>query len=582
MHRVRPACFILIVALVLTVWGSACTRTVVQEVASPRPVVAEKGMVVSARVEASQAGIEILKKGGNGVDAAVAVGFALAVVHPAAGNLGGGGFMVIRFADGDATTFDYREKAPRAATRTMYLDSAGAAVSRLSREGHLASGVPGSPAGLILAHQRYGRLSLSDVMAPAIRLADRGFRLSADDVAGFNRRFRTWSQFEGTKKYFTRGSPDRPYQPGELFVQKDLADVLRRIRDRGHDGFYRGTTAELIAEEMERGGGLIDLGDLAAYEAVEREPVTGSYRGHKVIAMRPPSSGGVALIQLLNAVEPHDIRGLGYHSSSTIHLMGEGMRRVYADRSEWLGDPDFFDVPVEALIDKSYMRERMSDFDPYRADSSMDILHGEPLAVESAESTETTHYSVVDADGNAVSVTTTINGSYGSDVVIDGAGFFMNNEMDDFAVKPGVPNMYGLVGSRANAIEPGKRMLSSMTPTILESPDGQLFMVIGSPGGARIITIVFQVIMNVIDHGMDIQEAVSARRVHHQWKPDVLEYEPLALPEDVQRNLVERGWGLEAEGRWGRADGITVHHTGSVVRLEGGADPRGEDVAVGF
>ena len=579
MYRLRSASIFLVAALLVGVWGSGCTRTVIQEVAAPRPVTAENGMVVSARMEASQAGLEILKQGGNGVDAAVAVGFALAVVHPAAGNVGGGGFMVIRFADGEATTFDYREKAPAAARSTMYLDTTGAAISRLSREGHLASGVPGSPAGLLLAHQRYGELPLKDVIAPAIRLADKGFRLSSDNAAGFNRRYRTWSQFESTKKYFTKGSPDRQYQPGELFVQEDLADILRRIRDRGHDGFYRGETAELIAAEMERGGGLITMEDLAAYEAVEREPVIGSYRGHKIVAMRPPSSGGIALIQLLNAVEPHDIRGLGYHSSSTIHLMGEAMRRVYADRAEWLGDPDYFDVPLEALIEKSYMRERMSDFDPYEADFSADIMHGEPLAVES---TETTHYSVVDTEGNAVSVTTTINGSYGSDVVVDGAGFFLNNEMDDFAVKPGVPNMYGLLGSQANAIEPGKRMLSSMTPTILEDPEGRLFMVIGSPGGSRIITIVFQVIMNVIDHRMDIQEAVSARRVHHQWLPDVLEHEALALPEDVQRNLIERGWALDAEGRWGRADGITVHHDGDVVQMQGGADPRGEDVAVGF
>lgn len=579
MKKFRTTFAALLIVLFGGISGVACTRVVVQELAVPRSITAHNGMVVSAKPEASQAGLEILKQGGNGIDAAVAVGFALAVVHPAAGNVGGGGFMVIRFADGETTSFDYREKAPAAATRTMFLDASGEPVSDLSREGHLASGVPGSPAGLLLAHERYGKLPLDDVMAPAIRLADEGFRLSTGNAAGFNRRFRVWSQFEGTRKYFTKGSPDRQYQAGELFVQKDLADVLRRIRDSGHDGFYRGRTAELIAAEMERGGGLITLDDLASYEAVEREPISGTYREHTIISMPPPSSGGVALIQLLNAVEPYDVRGLGYQSSSTVHLMGEAMRRVYADRAEWLGDPDYFDVPVEALVEKSYMRDRMSDFDPYEADSSAEIDHGNPLAMES---TETTHYSVVDSEGNAVSVTTTINGSYGSDVVVDGAGFFLNNEMDDFVAKPGVPNMYGLLGSEANEIEPGKRMLSSMTPTIIEDPEGRLFMVIGSPGGGRIITIVFQVILNVIDHEMDIQEAVNARRVHHQWQPEVLSYEALGLPEDVRRNLITRGWALEERRQWGRADGITVHHLGDGVLLRGGADRRGEDVAVGF
>ncbi len=569
--------FVLLVAVGL--WAAGCTRTVVRTTSVPGPVTAQNGMVVSAESEASQAGVEILQKGGNAVDAAVATGFALAVVHPAAGNVGGGGFMVIRFDDGRTTTFDYREKAPAAASRDMYLDENGEVVEGLSRRGYLASGVPGSPAGLLLAHQRYGSLSLDDVMAPAIRLAAKGYRLSRADARSFNRNYSGFSRYPGTKKYFTKGSPDLQYEEGELFVQKDLADVLRRIRDRGRDGFYRGRTAELIAAEMERGGGLITLEDLANYEAVEREPVESTYRDYRIISMRPPSSGGVAVAQLLNAVEPYDLGEMGYNSSATVHLMGEAMRRVYADRAEWLGDPDHFDVPVEALIGKDYMHRRMTSFDPQRADSSSDVTYGDPLAYES---TETTHYSVVDREGNAVSVTTTINGSYGSDVVVDGAGFFLNNEMDDFAAKPGVPNMFGLLGSEANAIQPGKRMLSSMTPTILEDPEGRLFMVIGSPGGGRIITIVYQVIMNVIDHGMNIQQAVNAGRVHHQWLPDVLEYEPLALQRDVQENLLDRGWELEVDGPWGRADGIVVQYLPDGVLLEGGADPRGEDIAVGY
>lgn len=577
--RSRSIALVFVLLGAVGVWASGCTRTVVRKAAVPGPVAAQNGMVVSAEADASEAGIEVLQKGGNAIDAAVATGFALAVVHPAAGNVGGGGFMVIRLRDGRTTTFDYREKAPAAATRDMYLDSTGAFVRGPSRTGHLASGVPGSPAGLILAHERYGKLPLDEVMAPAIRLAEKGYRLSRADARSFNRNYDNFARFESTKKYFTKGSPDLQYEEGELFVQKDLADVLRRIRDRGRDGFYQGKTAELIAAEMERGGGLITLEDLANYEAVEREPVESTYRGYHVISMRPPSSGGVALAQLLNAVEPYDVGEMGFHSSATVHLMGEAMRRVYADRAKWLGDPDYFDVPVDALIEKEYMQNRMLSFNPERADSSSDVTHGHPLA---HESTETTHYSVVDRDGNAVSVTTTINGGYGSDVVVDGAGFFLNNEMDDFSAKPGVPNMYGLLGSEANAIEPGKRMLSSMTPTIIENPDGELFMVIGSPGGGRIITIVYQVIMNVIDHGMDIQEAVNAGRIHHQWLPDVLEYEPLALPADVQENLRDRGWDLEIDGPWGRADGIVVRHNPDGVVFKGGADPRGEDIAVGY
>lgn len=563
----------------MIIWASGCTRTVVRTTTVPGPVTAHNGMVVSAESEASQVGVEVLQKGGNAVDAAVATGFALAVVHPTAGNVGGGGFMVVRFDDGRTTTFDYREKAPAAASRDMYLDESGDVVEGLSRRGYLASGVPGSPAGLLLAHERYGRLSLDEVMAPAIRLAAEGYRLSRGKAASFNRNYERFTRYPGTKRYFTKGRPDLQYDEGELFVQKDLADVLRRIRDRGRDGFYRGKTAELIVAEMERGGGIITLEDLANYEAVEREPLESTYRDHRIISMRPPSSGGIALAQLLNAVETHDIREMGYNASATVHLMGEAMRRVYADRAEWLGDPDYYDVPIESLIDKEYMEQRMATFDPQRADSSVQVSHGDPLAYES---TETTHYSVVDREGNAVSVTTTINGGYGSYVVVDGAGFFLNNEMDDFSAKPGVPNMFGLVGSEANAIEPGKRMLSSMTPTIVEDPEGRLFMVIGSPGGGRIITIVYQVMLNVIDHGMNIQQAVNAGRVHHQWLPDVLEYEPLALARDVQENLSGRGWELEVDGPWGRADGIVVRYVPDGVLLEGGADPRGEDVAVGY
>lgn len=564
---------------------------------APDPLRARNGMVVSAHVDASAAGVEVLKKGGNAVDAAVATGFALAVVYPVAGNIGGGGFMVIRDADGTATTFDYREKAPAAAHRDMYLDAEGNAVAALSRRGYLASGVPGSVAGMLLAHERQGKLPLKDVLAPAIRLAEKGFVLTHRHASRFNAYYDRFSEFESTAKYFTQGSKDEVYEEGDVFVQKDLANVLKRIQKEGRDGFYKGKTADLIVAEMERGGGLITHADLEAYEAVERAPIVGSYRGHKIISMPPASSGGIAIVQLLNAMEPYNISEMGFGSSATIHLMGEAMRRVYADRAQWLGDSDFFPVPISELTQKSYMRDRMADFNPYRADTSETVTHGDPYAFESSE---TTHYSVVDAEGNAVSVTTTINGGFGSMVVVDGAGFFLNNEMDDFSAKPGVPNMFGLVGSEANAIAPGKRMLSSMTPTIVEDPQGRLKMVIGTPGGSTIITTVFQVILNVVDHGMDIQQAISAHRVHHQWLPDRLYHENGMLARDVVRNLELRGWTLtERSGYSGRADGITVLYEGTdaytdpsgLDRLEttstqrlylGGADPRGEDAAVGY
>ncbi|GAB5521190.1 MAG: gamma-glutamyltransferase [Rhodothermales bacterium] len=563
----------------------------------PPPLAAENGMVVSAHIEASKAGVEVLKQGGNAIDAAVATGFALAVTYPVAGNVGGGGFMVIREADGTARSYDYREKAPAAAHRDMYLDENGDAVAMLSRRGYLASGVPGAVAGMLKAHAAHGTLPLRDVLAPAVRLAAEGFVLTERHADRFNAYYGVFSEFESTAKYFTKPDTTQQYEAGEVFKQPDLADVLRRIQREGHDGFYKGKTADLIVAEMERGGGLITHADLAAYQAVEREPVTGTYRGHKIISMHPPSSGGVALMQLLNAVEPYDLSTMGFNSSATVHLMGEAMRRAYADRAEWLGDPDFFPVPIAELTSKAYTTQRMLDFNPYRADTSEHLAHGNPYA---HESTETTHYSVVDAEGNAVSVTTTINGGFGSMVVVDGAGFFLNNEMDDFSAKPGVPNMFGLVGNEANAIEPGKRMLSSMTPTIVEDADGRLLMVIGTPGGSTIITTVFQVILNVIDHGMNIQEAIAAPRVHHQWLPDVLLYERDGLAQDVITNLELRGWTLrERGGTSGRADGIvveyftrdsfvdpsgldTIEQTRAGRRYLGAPDFRGEDAAVGY
>ncbi len=561
------------------------------------PVEAENGMVVSAHMDASAAGIAMLKQGGNAVDAAVATGFALAVTFPVAGNIGGGGFMVLRMADGTTTTFDYREMAPGAASRDMYLDEEGNYLPNLSRRGYLASGVPGSVAGLLKAHETYGRLPREAVLAPAIQLARDGFVLSKRHAERFNGFYKTFSEFESTAHYFTKGDSTKKYQPQEVFKQPDLARVLERIARQGRDGFYKGKTADLIVAEMQRGGGLITHADLEDYEAVERPPVIGRYRGYRVLSMAPPSSGGVALMQLLNAVAPYPLEEMGWRSSETVHLMGEAMRRVYADRAQWLGDPDFIEVPVSELIDPEYTAMRMADFSPYRADSSTAITHGNPYVHEPQE---TTHYSVVDEEGNAASVTTTINGAYGSFVVVDGAGFFLNNEMDDFSAKPGEPNMFGLVGTEANAIAPGKRMLSSMTPTIVEDPQGRLFMVIGSPGGSTIITTVFQVMLHVIDHGMSIQEAVAVPRIHHQWLPDMMFYEPFALQPDVIRNLEVRGWMMmPRRGYSGRADGILVQYENissildpfglseTIIQQErrlllGGPDPRGEDAAVGY
>lgn len=570
----------------LVFWGMLLALGASAQVGEvPYPYRAYRGLVVAEHAAAAAAGLEVLQRGGNAVDAAVATGFALAVVLPSAGNLGGGGFMVIRFADGRATTIDFRETAPRAATRDMFLDAHGRFVPERSQEGYLAVGVPGTVAGLLLAHARYGRLSRSEVLAPAIRLAETGFQLTRTQAAQLNTLRTAFLRYPSTRKYFTK---DQPFREGERFIQKDLAQTLRRIRDEGVDDFYRGQTADLIVAEMQRGGGLITHEDLATYRAVERPPVVGTYRGYRILSMGPPSAGGIGLIQLLNAVEPFDISRMGFGSSATLHLMAEAMRCVYADRAYWLGDPDFVTIPVQGLLSKAYMRQRMAHFRLEQTDTTHCRLHGDPLAFESQE---TTHYSVVDEEGNAVSVTTTLNGSYGALVVVDGAGFFLNNEMDDFSAAPGVPNLYGLIGSEANAIAPGKRMLSSMTPTIIEDPQGRLFLVLGTPGGATIVTTVFQLVLNVIDHGMNIQQAVLAPRIHHQGWPPVLYYERRGFPMDVIENLKRRGWNvLEREGTSGRAHAIQVLYDPDPLAPRpytervylAGVDPRGEGAAAGY
>ena len=555
---------------------------------APIPEYAANGMVVSAKSFASEAGVEMLKKGGNAVDAAVATGFALAVVHPWAGNIGGGGFMVIRQPDGSVTTIDHREDAPSGATQEVYLDDDSNAVRERSRRGYLASGVPGTVAGLLMALDKYGTLDRETVMAPAIRLARKGFPLPHALATDMNGAYADFAEFPATKKYFTKGDSTKKFRAGERFVQKDLARTLERIKEKGKAGFYKGKTAELLTEQFAENGGLIDKEDLAEYEAVEREPVSTTYRGYEVHSMGPPSSGGIAIAQLLNAAERKPIGKMGYNSSATVHYVGEAMRRVFADRAKWLGDPDHVNVPTDGLIQKEYMRERMAEYDSHRITPSDSVKAGQPMMA--SESMETSHYSVADSSGMAVSVTTTLNSGYGSKVVIDGAGFFMNNEMNDFVLKPGVPNIYGLSGTKRNLVAPDRRMVSSMSPTIVEDPQGRLFLVIGAPGGSTIITTTFQVIMNVIDHGMDVEEAVTAGRIHHQWKPHDLSYEEYALSKDAIRNLEARGWTVTkgvfgSYVRWGRAQGIRAKHPKRPDQARvfyGGADPRGTGAAVGF
>jgi len=530
------------------------------------------GMVVSANEIASQVGVDILKKGGNAVDAAVAVQFALAVVYPNAGNIGGGGFMVYRSAKGETNTLDFREKASAAAGRDMYLGADGKPIVEKSLYGQLAAGVPGSVAGMEEAHRKYGKLKWADLLAPSVSLAAEGFKLSARQARELN----------GLKIRFTKLNPlgtalvkENTWIEGDMLTQVELANTLKLIAEKGRKGFYEGAVADSIVAEMKRGGGIISKQDLLAYKAIWRKPVTGTYRGYDVVTMPPPSSGGIALVQLLKAVESYPLQKWGFNTDSTVQVMIEAERRVYADRAAHLGDPDFYPVPQTRLIEDSYIKQRMSSFNWQKASTSAEISAGE---IAPTEHEETTHFSIVDREGNAVAITTTLNGSYGAGVVVKGAGFLLNNEMDDFSVKPGAPNMYGLVGGEANAIAPGKRMLSSMTPAIL-AKDGELFMVVGTPGGSTIITSVFQTILNVIDFNMSMQSAVAAKKFHHQWLPDEVAVEDKALDSVATAKLQAKGYKLVNRGAIGRVDAILKTKWGY---YQGGADPRGDDKAVGW
>ncbi|KQT84188.1 gamma-glutamyltransferase [Aurantimonas sp. Leaf443] len=538
------------------------------QAASPAPARGEHGMVVTAQHLASDVGIEVLKSGGNAVDAAVAVGYALAVVYPTAGNLGGGGFMTIRLKDGRTTFLDFRERAPLASTKTMYLDKDGNPIEDASTRGYLAVGVPGSVAGFERARQTYGTKPREALLAPAIRLAREGFVLEPGDVAAFAEGNDLLAKDEAAAAIFLKDG--RPLELGATLRQDDLAASLEAIAREGPDAFYRGAIAERIVEASRAGGGVLAKADFEAYAVRELEPVTCSYRGFEIASSPPPSSGGVIICEILNVLEAYPLSYLGAGSAETTRLMVEAMRHAFVDRNASLGDPDFVDNPVEKLLSKAYAQEIRDRIDPFRAGVSEDLM---PKGF--GESTETTHYSIVDDAGNAVAVTYTLNGSFGAGVVAPGTGILLNNEMDDFTVKPGVPNLYGLVQGEANAIEPRKSPLSSMSPTIV-SRDGKPFMVIGSPGGSRIITITLEAILNVVDHGMDLQEAIDAPRIHHQWLPDKVYMEPFALSPDTRRILAGMGYDVAIDPDWtiwGEAAGILVGGE-SLAEVEAGTGAR--------
>ena len=600
----------------------------------------ENGLVVSAEGVASEVGRHILQQGGNAVDAAIAVQFALAVTLPRAGNLGGGGFMVVHMADGTVASLDFRERAPGLAHRDMYLDSGGNYLSDLSKTGALAVGVPGTVDGMVNAHARFGSLPWADLVAPAIALAREGYALSYSQASSLNYTGSVFAPFEASRKYFwapceklsvstntakatnlamasnaakatntakaantstsnvtntarandpgakaaimsgkdtekPSGEACRAFEEGEHFQQTDLARTLEAVAEKGREGFYGGWVADRIVQTMEKYDGLISHEDLKAYESVWREPYEVDFRGYRLHIMPPPSSGSIAVGQILRMMETQELDSLEHHSAAYYHLLAEAMRRAFADRAHYLGDPDFYPVPSQALSESDYAAERMASFDPDRATPSNKIRHGQISMLK--ESDETTHFSIMDAQGNAVGITTTLNGSFGSKLAVDGAGFLLNNEMDDFSAQPGTPNMFGLLGGEANAIAPGKRMLSSMTPIIV-SKDGQVRMVAGAAGGPRIITATLQNVLNVVLFDMNAQQANAAPRIHHQWYPDRLLFDPMSLSADTQDLLCAKGHSL-AQTTLARVHSIVVDSQG---RLTGGVDPRGDGYAAGY
>jgi gamma-glutamyltranspeptidase/glutathione hydrolase len=538
-------------------------------------VVGANGMVVTAHPLATEIGLDVLKKGGNAFDAAIAVKYALAVVLPKAGNLGGGGYMVYRTAEGEKGALDFRETAPAAAFRDMFLDENDSVMNQKALYGHLAACTPGTVDGMEQIHQKFASLPFEELIQPAIDLASNGFAVTEYDASTFNDAMENFRKWNDEDMVLIRNSA---WQAGDTLVQKDLAATLERIRDQGKDGFYKGETARLIVEEMQEGGGIITQEDLENYESVWRETIEGTYRdSFNIVSMPPSSSGGIIIVQLLKGSNAYDMQSLGHNTPESIHLMTELQRRAYADRAEHMGDLAYYDVPIDMLLDEGYIASRNASISMEQATPSQEIKAG---SVDKIESLETTHFSIVDKEGNAVSITTTLVAYFGNKVMVDGAGFFLNNEMNNFSLKPGFPNIFGLIGGEANAIAPGKRMLSSMSPTIVEK-DGELYMVLGTPGGSTIINVIYQNILNVIDHGMSMQEAVDAKKTHSQWLPDRIVIEEGAIDSLTAQQLRDKGHALRFFPQLGRVEAILVRPDGS---YEGAADVTrtGDATALGY